>query len=301
MPRDVAQQRPTVSVIARPALLAYRAAVADIVTEVRSGGARDGDGVAQWLTRRLSEPELSSVLSWLPSGVDGVASALAGELHGFVPNPRSSARDLPSLVRIYLLSQIDNVWWRDTPVFETDVDVERSPKLLDLEPLRRRRSLRFHYRAQSDALTRRAGDWVARRVLPHRRPHTAGLRFTRARREVIALLNQLAGELAGAMPNHAPPIWVTSLVRSVEHQRRLRALGYSALFPSSHCVGYGVDIEMRWFGRFDPEGALAQLLLEHHDAGHLNVIDEGQAWHVCVSPDRCEYLLRADGSVGFDR
>jgi hypothetical protein len=41
---------------------------------------------------------------------------------------------------------------------------------------------------------------------------------------------------------------------------------------------------------------LADLLLEHHDAGRLNVIDEGQAWHVCVSPDQCEVLLQSDAS-----
>lgn len=294
MPRPVAAERPARSVVSRPALTAYRAAVADIVAESR--GHQDRDTLARTLRARLFWPELASVLSSLEGGVDGVAAALIDELRRYAPHPRSSARDLASFVRIYLLSQIENVWWRDIPAFETDHDVERSPELVDLEPLRCRRGLHFRYRIQTDALPRRAGDWLERRLFPDRRPHTAGLRFARARREVIALVNQLARELADAIPDSTPPIWVTSLVRSVEHQRRLRALGYSALVPSSHCVGYGVDVEMRWFSRFDREGVLADLLLEHHDAGRLNVIDEGQAWHVCVSPDQCEVLLQSDAS-----
>jgi hypothetical protein len=29
---------------------------------------------------------------------------------------------------------------------------------------------------------------------------------------------------------------------------------------------------------------LARLLLERQEAGQLNVIDEGQAWHLCINP-----------------
>jgi hypothetical protein len=82
-------------------------------------------------------------------------------------------------------------------------------------------------------------------------------------------------------------------VRSVEHQHRLRSLGYAAVLPSSHCVGYACDLEMDWFRRFDRENLLARLLLDRQEAGQLNVIDEGQAWHLCVSPVACEELQAA--------
>ena len=74
------------------------------------------------------------------------------------------------------------------------------------------------------------------------------------------------------------------MVRSVEHQHRLRSLGYAAVLPSSHCVGYACDVEMQWFRRFDENNLLARLLLERQEAGQINVIDEGQAWHLCVNP-----------------
>jgi hypothetical protein len=70
----------------------------------------------------------------------------------------------------------------------------------------------------------------------------------------------------------------------VEHQRRLRALGYTALLPSSHCVGYAADVEMTWFRRFGAHRALQEVLLDWQRSGDVNVIDEGQAWHVCLRP-----------------
>jgi len=98
------------------------------------------------------------------------------------------------------------------------------------------------------------------------------------------MLNQLATEFAALAPSGTPPLWVTSLARSVEHQRHLRALGYSAALPSAHCVGYAADIEMAWFRRYRADIVLQGLLLDLQQAGDINVIDEGQAWHVCISP-----------------
>ena len=89
------------------------------------------------------------------------------------------------------------------------------------------------------------------------------------------------------------------MVRSVEHQHRLRSLGYAAVLPSSHCVGYACDLEMHWFRRFDRENLLARLLLERQEAGQLNVIDEGQAWHLCVNPlARDELQAAYDAELG---
>ena len=41
---------------------------------------------------------------------------------------------------------------------------------------------------------------------------------------------------------------------------------------------------MSWFRRFGAAATLAGLLAERQQAGEVNVIDEGQAWHVCLSP-----------------
>jgi hypothetical protein len=109
---------------------------------------------------------------------------------------------------------------------------------------------------------------------------------------VIAAVNQVARDLAALQPAAGRP-WVTSMVRSVAHQHRLRSLGYSAVLPSSHCSGYACDLEKTWFRQFDPGDALARVLHERQAAGQLNVIDEGHAWHLCVSPRACDDL-RAD-------
>jgi hypothetical protein len=185
------------------------------------------------------------------------------------------------------------MWWGSVPMYGTDAAVLSSPDLVDLEPLRRGGRLGFRYRRQAEALLTRAARSAERRAWPDRTPRTAGLRFTRIRSEAVALLNQLSAEFAAAAPPGTPPLWVTSLVRSIAHQQHLRALGYAAMLPSSHCAGYAMDIEISWFRRFGAHQALAALLLDRQDAGDINVIDEGQVWHVCISPAAAAGLRRA--------
>ena len=95
---------------------------------------------------------------------------------------------------------------------------------------------------------------------------------------------------------------VTSVARSVEHQLHLKSLGYIALLPSSHCVGYAADIEIQWYRRFRAHRLLRGLLLDRQREREINVIDEGQAWHVCLRPDLVsgtrELALRASAGDG---
>jgi hypothetical protein len=290
-PRDVA---------AAPAALpdsqlhGYRAAVDDLVTEAsRHPQPADLTVIEGLVVRRLEQPELAGILSYLDGGVAAVTARLVREIRDYQPSARSSASDLPTFIRILLLSQIDSVWWSGTIPFASDTDVLCSTELVDLQPLRSAGVLQFQYRAQPAGLPGRARDWAQRKVLPAIRPHTAGLRFTRSRPAVVAVVNQIARELAAALPPRTPRLWVTSMVRSVEHQHRLRFLGYAAVLPSSHCVGYACDLEMHWFRRFDQHNLLASLLFERQEAGQLNVIDEGQAWHLCVNPRACGDLRAA--------
>ena len=275
-------------------LLGYRAAVDDLVKEAaRQPGSSGLPATEELVARRLGQPELASVLSCLDGGVDAAAARLNREIRNYQPSVRSSASDLPAFVRIFLLSQIDSAWWQGTAPFVSHADVLCSAELVDLRPLRSAKMLLFQYRAQPAGLPGRARDWAQRQALPAVRPHTAGLRFTRSRPAVVAVVNQIASELAAALPPRTPQLWVTSMVRSLQHQRRLRSLGYAAVLPSSHCVGYACDLEMHWFRRFDQDNLLAGLLFERQAAGQLNVIDEGQAWHLCVNPLACGELRAA--------
>lgn len=295
--RDTAE---VFSALPKSQLLGYRAAVDDLVKEAgrhpRQSDLLAAEGL---IAKRLEQPEFAVVLSRLDGGTDMVVARLIHEIRNYQPSVRSSASDLPTFVRIFLLSQIDSIWWARTVPFASDADVLGSTELVDLRSLRSAKMLQFQYRAQPAGLPGRARHWAQRQVLPAIRPATAGLRFTRSRPVVVAVVNQIARELATALPPRTPCLWVNSIVRSVEHQHRLRSLGYAAVLPSSHCVGYAFDLEMHWFRRFDQENLLARLLLERQEAGQLNVIDEGQAWHLCINPLACDELQAAyDARLG---
>jgi hypothetical protein len=264
---------------------AYRDAVADVLAEL--AGSRRSTGPAaieRILARRLGTPAFAAVLCAVPGGPDAVLCHVLGEVRTYRRSPRSSADNLTAMIRIALLAQIEQLWWGYLPALAADADVLNATGLLHLEALRRDGRLLFRYRLQSTKLLRRAVRSAERRAAPGRMPQTAGLRFPCARAELVVLLNQIAAEFASRTPPGTPPLWVNSLTRSVDQQRNLRTLGYSALLPSAHCVGYAADVEMAWFRQFDADRTLQAVLLERQRAGEVNVIDEGQAWHVCVRP-----------------
>ncbi|MGN9778333.1 DUF5715 family protein [Micromonospora sp. H33] len=277
-----------------PDLDAYRAAVADLLVEIGALAEASCIAARQVLVdQRLREPALAAVLDATPQGLVGARETLLLEMARYQPNERSSADDIAALARIFLLSRIDVMWWRDAPTYLTDEQVNGSVDLVDLEWLRRRDLLRFRYLEQPATLLGRGVRAVRRRVFPTATPRTAGLLFRRARREVVALLNDIGREFTARTPDATPPLWVTSLVRSAEHQHRLRRLGYAAMVPSGHCLGWAVDVEMEWFERFGVRDTLAELLLARQRAGEINVVDEGQAWHLCLAPAARRRLRRA--------
>jgi len=268
------------------ALPGYRAAVHDLVQEVsRRPWASELADIERLVAKRLQEEELSAVLSHLDGGVDGAVTGLIGEIGNYQHVARNSASDLATFIRILLLSQIDSIWWSGIIPFTFEAEVLGSAELVDLGALKSARMLEFQYRAQPSGLLGRARDWGQHKVLPGLSPRLAGLRFTCSRPAVVAVANQIARDFAAAVPRRTPRIWVTSMVRSVEHQYHLRALGYAAVLPSAHCAGYACDLESGWSRQFDPDNMLARLLLERQEAGQLNVIDEGGIWHLCVNPN----------------
>jgi uncharacterized protein DUF5715 len=268
-----------------PSLGSFRAAVSDLVNEVGQCTSTDARCAEHILGRRLEEDEFATVLEATPDGWDATVAKLLFEVRNYEPIPRNATSSLASLVRISLLAQIDAVWWGRTPSYQSDFDVRDSADLVDLDSLGAQGRLAFRYRHQAMTLMARAARSAERRALPGRSPRTAGLRLPRARPQAVTWLNELAEEFAAIAPDGTPPLWVTSVARSVEHQRHLKSLGYIALLPSAHCVGYAADIEMKWYRRFHAHRILRGLLLDRQRAGEVNVIDEGQAWHVCLRPE----------------
>ena len=250
-------------------MAAYRDAVNDVLTELASLGESPGVAMAERiLARRLPEPEFAIVLSAMPSGPDAAIQRVLREVRTYRQSARSSAGNLPAMIRIALLAQIDVLWWGHLPAYQTDADVLDAADLLDLDVLRRDRMLLFRYRRQASSLLARAARSAERLAVPDRVPRTAGLRFACARagadraaqpgRRRLRRGSRLAARRGCGSP--ASPA-------ASSHQRHLRSLGYAALLPSSHCVGYAADIEMAWFRQFQADGVLQGLLLDRQRAG----------------------------------
>ncbi|PTR30318.1 hypothetical protein C8K36_102166 [Rhodococcus sp. OK519] len=280
----------------------YRSRVDDIAETI----ARTAPSTAQSVTSLLlDDGMIREVLSGNPRGADHAATELGAQVVGFVPSARSSAADLRALVRVALLHQIDVLWWGHLPAFESSADVLSSPALVDLDPLRAAGKLRFRYRTQPTSFAGRVTRAVERRVRPNAGPPSAGLRYARAAPESIALLNQIADEFgqrcAAAHPEAARAgIWLNSAVRSKDHQAHLASLGYAALEPSTHCSGLAVDIAFAWLRKTGGDRILEEILVARRDAGEVNVIDEGHAWHVCPSPASMTGLQQAyNQRIGF--
>ena len=267
-----------------PDLARYRSAVRDLVAQIGRDAGSDSHAAERILASRLDHAAFAAVLAASPRGYASTAARLLMEIRDYQPGQGGAAMSLAAFTRISLLAQIDAMWWGSSAGYQTDTDVLESAELIDLDPLQEAGRLRFSYRHQAGSLLTRATRSAERHTLPGRTPSTAGLQLARCRPQAVAWLNQLASEFAELAPPDTPPLWINSLTRSVKHQRHLRSLGYAALLPSSHCVGFAADIEIAWYRRFRAHRILRGLLLEHQRADEVNVIDEGQAWHICLHP-----------------
>ncbi len=260
------------------ALVAYRDAVARIVAGL------DGPRVRQ---RAAAEPDLLAVLDVLPGGAGRVLTRIEAEALAFRPGPRSNVRTPAEHVRLLLLQQIDVLWWSGADQarpFADDAAVLASRDLVSLGGLRARGEVGFRYRVSTASLPVRARNYAVRRWAPGLEPHSSGLSYDRARPAVVALLNDVSRRFAATDPHWRRGFWVNCLVRSEAVQDHLRDLGYSAATASSHCAGYAADVEMSWLAHHGRAEPLQEILLALRDAGTINLIDEGQAWHLCLSP-----------------
>ena len=254
----------------------------------------DRDTVAKMMAEGLAQPSLSFLTS-LEGGADRLIDQSVEEYTRYVPSANSNATSAAGMVRILLLQNVDLCWWDGEADIEFDHEVPTTPGLVDLLQERRRGNVAFSFGVASDRILPRARDYFVQRCFPSREPRGPGLPFTAIRPAMLGVLNEVAATTAGRAPAGTPPIRVNSIVRSVQHQRHLKALGFSALLPSAHCRGWAADIEVTWFQRFGADAVLRDVLLDYLDRGILNVIDEGRAWHVCLAPDQVERYSAAAG------
>lgn len=259
-------------------LIAFRAA---------AGRVADSGDTVRALRQAARDPEVRPVLDALPGGADRVVARIEAEVREFRRSPRSNVATAADHARLLLLQQIDVLWWsadRAPVPFADDAVVRTCPELVSLGALRARDRVDFHYRVSTGSWPVRARNRAVRRLAPDHEPHSSGLSYDRARPAMVALLNHVSALFAASDPSWRRGIWVNCLVRSEQVQDRLRELGYSAARSSAHCVGYAADVEMDWLARHGRAGGLQDVLTDLRDAGRINLIDEGQAWHVCLNP-----------------
>ncbi len=279
----VATRRP-----AHPALVsAYHSEVNAAVaamTQALDGGADNATALAA-LDHELHGPAATQVIDRRATTREELLAAARRELQDPKMRLPSSPKSRSALVRILVLHQLDAMWWSHVTPFADEAAVEDAPDLVSLPRLEEAGALRFRFAVQPEGLLGRGRDAARRRLTPRRRPQVSGMKFLVARPEVVAVLNEVADRLRKDTPAGTPPLWVNSIVRSVEHQRHLSELGYSALLPSSHCLGWAADVEITWFETFGAADSLRGILTDYRDQGVLNVIGEGQAWHLCLNPE----------------
>ena len=270
---------------AGPDLARYRDAVADLLIEIASHtGPEDLAKAEKVLTERLADAEFAPVLAASPEGCPAAVDRLLREVRHYQPDARNCAADLTAHIRIHLFALIDVMWWGSTRAFVTDSDLLHSAELADLEPLRRRGELHFRYRRQARTLPLRAVRAADRRLRPgphpaHRGPalrpgpagsghpaQPAGRRLRRAPRR--------------RHPRCGSPAWPGASSTSAGCARSgtrppCPARTASATRWTSRCPGSAGSARA---------GVLEGLLLERQRAGEVNAIDEGQTWHLCLSP-----------------
>ncbi|PRZ41141.1 hypothetical protein CLV47_11117 [Antricoccus suffuscus] len=244
----------------------------------------DPGDAAREVQAAVSSNILKDVLERSPRGHQFAAEQLTSSIHEFSPTAASSAQDIPSLVRVHLLSALDAMWWGRSAAFVTNADVAGSDELVDLRVLRRRHKIHFRFRVQAEDLPRRVVRAAIRRTAPGFTPTTIGMKLPYGRPEIVALLNDCALELAARAAPRSPRLWVNSIARSTAYQDELRAYGYVAATSSAHCAGWAADVEMEWMRRRGMGTLLEGVLSRRASEGQINLIDEGQAWHVCVNP-----------------
>ena len=138
------------------------------------------------LDQRLREPAIAAVLDATPQGFVGARETLLLEMARYQPNARSSARDLTALVRIYLLSRIDVMWWRGRAHLPHRRAGQRAAPTWSTWSGCAAASLLALPLPGAAGHRRRPGRCgrCAAGCCPDATPRTAGLKFRRARREM---------------------------------------------------------------------------------------------------------------------
>jgi hypothetical protein len=208
------------------------------------------------------------------------------------PAHYAGAQQLKELVKTLLEHQVEYFWYRDFPAYTNDLDVNTDPDLYDLYSRRHQYQLLFRFSVLREEPWHKLLNPVRRKLknwLNHPARGTVGMRTTRCKPVMIALLNEISTQLTSQL-DVPVKLQVNSLLRTVSHQRHLASLGYWAPSVSSHTIGYAADIERNWYVQNHPQlfTALQTVLEGYYRKRVINLIDEGRVWHICLHPSQID-------------
>jgi hypothetical protein len=198
--------------------------------------------------------------------------------------------DLPLMARILRQQRLEQDWYQDAFRYRDDSDVAADAQLYDLCRRPALYDVLFAVIPLREAGVHRVLSplgrrWRMLRNLPGQ--STVGMRTTRCKPAMIALLNEITADVRAVL-GRPLRLQVNSILRTEAHQRHLASLGYCAPAFSAHITGTAADIERQWYADHDTAAfqAIQRSLDTLQESEIIHVIDEGAVWHVCLNP-RC--------------
>ncbi len=207
------------------------------------------------------------------------------------PSNYSDINRLKKLIKILLEQQVERYWYTNYPVYENDLDVDNDKGLYDL--VDKKNIINFGFTVLHEDLFNKLLSKIRIKVyglLNHPAKKTVGMRVTKCKPAIIALLNELT-ENVNKRTDRTIKLQVNSILRTVAHQKHLASLGYWAPVTTSHATGYAADIEREWYFCEDLQlfESIQATLSEYYEKQIINLIDEERVWHICLNPKYIEF------------
>ncbi|GJD20967.1 hypothetical protein RIVM261_059230 [Rivularia sp. IAM M-261] len=215
------------------------------------------------------------------------------------PNNRLDISRLKTLIRILLEQQIERYWYGDYSAYENDTDIQNDKELIDLkDSLKIKNRIWFTLTILNEDSFFKLFNYIHRKIRclsNHPAKGTVGMRITKCKPAIIALLNEINQNINECIGQAKPTkLQINSILRTVVHQKHLSSLGYWAPATTSHARGYAADIEREWYFKEEPKlfQVIQEILHQYYEQSIINLIEEDQVWHVCLNPQCIEYYTQ---------
>jgi hypothetical protein len=191
------------------------------------------------------------------------------------------------LIFNYLLASIEYEWYGQTLLYTDSILMNGTHDLIDLRLLPEGQAKFKFVETKKGVFSRFENAYRVRRdkIINAPSKNTIGMRTPFLKNELFLFLNDFVGIISQRLGSRLS-LQVNSLLRTIEHQKQLNAIGYSLSAFSAHSTGFAADIERAWYlenNKLVYETINDELMrLQRSEA--INLIDEGSVWHVSLNP-----------------